>query len=42
MYEVVKSDADYMKHSYKATASAIQAMMKEKSDFKNYRATNLE
>jgi hypothetical protein len=42
MYDVVKTDANYMKHSYKATATAIQAMMKEQSEYKNYKASNLE
>jgi hypothetical protein len=41
MYDVVKSDSNYMKHSYKATATAIQAMMKEQSEYKNYKASNL-
>jgi len=42
MYDTVKIDANYMKHSYKATATAIQAMMKEQSEYKNYKASNLE
>lgn len=41
MYDVVKSDSNYMKHSYKATATAIQAMMREQSEYKNYKASNL-
>lgn len=31
MYDVVKNDPNYMKHNYKASASAIQAMMKQQS-----------
>ena len=29
MYDVVKSDPNYMKHNYKANVTAIQALMKE-------------
>ena len=42
MYDVVKSDPNYMKHNYKANVSAIQALMKEQNEFKNYRAANLD
>jgi len=41
MYDTVKADPNYTKHSYKATASAIQAMMKEQNEYKNYKASNL-
>ncbi len=36
MYEVVKNDPNYMKHSYKASASVIQNLMSENADFKNF------
>ena len=42
MYDVVKSDPNYMKHSYRASAQAIQAMMNEQHDFKNIVANNEE
>jgi hypothetical protein len=42
MYDVVKSDPNYMKHSYKANVSVIQAMMKEQNEYKNYRPNSLD
>lgn len=42
IYDTVKADPNYTKHSYKATASAIQSMMKEQNEYKNYKASNLE
>ena len=42
MYDVVKSDPNYMKHNYKANASAIQAMMKEQQEYKSYRPNSME
>lgn len=29
MYDVVKNDPNYMKHNYRASANAIQALMNE-------------
>lgn len=42
MYDVVKSDPNYMKHNYKANASVIQALMKQQQETRNYRPTNLD
>lgn len=42
MYDVVKSDPNYMKHNYKANVSAIQALMKEQQEARNYKPTNLD
>lgn len=42
MYDVVKSDPNYLKHSYRANASAIQAMMKEQNEYKSYRPSNID
>lgn len=42
MYDVVKSDPNYMKHNYKASASAIQAMMKEQHEYKLYRPNSMD
>lgn len=36
IYDIVKADPNYMKYSYKASANAVQAMMKEQSAYKNY------
>lgn len=42
MYDVVKSDPNYMSQNYKASASAIQSLMKEQQEYRNYRRTNFE
>ena len=42
MYDVVKSDPNYMKHNYKASANAIQAMMKEQHEYKLYRPNSMD
>ena len=42
MYDVVKSDPNYLKHSYRANASVIQAMMNEKNEYKSYRPSNID
>lgn len=42
MYDVVKSDPNYMRQNYKASASVIQALMKEQQESRNYRLTNFE
>jgi hypothetical protein len=42
MYDVVKNDPNYMKHTYKANAHAIQAIMNEQSEFKSYQANSLD
>ena len=42
MYDVVKSDPNYMKHNYKANVSAIQALMKEQQETRNYKPMSLD
>ena len=42
MYDVVKSDPNYLKHNYRANASAIQAMMKEQQEYKSYRPNSVD
>lgn len=42
MYDVVKSDPNYMKHNYKANASAIQALIREQNEYKSYRPSPLD
>lgn len=37
IYDIIKSDPNYLRYGYKATASAIQAMMKDQSDFRSYK-----
>jgi hypothetical protein len=37
IYEVVKTDPNYMKYNFKASANAVQAMMKEQTSYKNFR-----
>lgn len=36
IYDVVRNDPNYMKHNYKASANAIQAMMNDQADYRNY------
>ncbi len=36
IYDIVKTDPNYMKYSYKASANAVQAMMKEQAAYKHY------
>lgn len=36
IYDIVKTDPNYMKYSYKASANAVQAMMKEQSTYQHY------
>lgn len=42
MYDVVKSDPNYMKHNYKASASAIQAMMRDQNEVKSYKPNSFD
>jgi hypothetical protein len=37
IYDVVRTDPNYMKNSFKSSVSAIQAIIKEQAGFKNYR-----
>jgi hypothetical protein len=37
IYDIIKSDPNYMRYGYKASASAIQAMMKDQSEYKNFK-----
>lgn len=39
IYDVVKTDPNYMKYNYKASANAVQAMMKEQTNYKNFRGS---
>jgi hypothetical protein len=41
MYDVVKNDPNYMKHNYRASANAIQALMSEQHENKTIGALNL-
>lgn len=36
IYDIIKSDPNYLRYGYKATANAIQAMMTEQRGYKNY------
>lgn len=37
IYDVIKTDPNYMKNNFKSSATAIQAMMKDQASYKNYR-----
>jgi hypothetical protein len=37
IYEVVKTDPNYIKYQYKGSANIIQAMMKEQINYKIFR-----
>ena len=39
VYDVVKTDPNYMKYNYKASANAVQAMMKEQPNYKHFRGS---
>jgi len=41
MYDVVKNDPNYMKHNYRASANAIQALMSDQNENKTIDALNL-
>ena len=42
IYDIIKSDPDYMRYGYRATASAIQAMMRDQVQYKNYKNEQIE
>ena len=37
IYDVVKTDPNYMKYNFKSSANAVQAMMKEQTSYKNFK-----
>lgn len=42
MYDVVKNDPNYMRQNYKASASAIQTLMKEQQEYRSYRPQHFD
>jgi hypothetical protein len=37
IYDVVKTDPNYMKYNFKSSASAVQTMMKEQTSYRNFK-----
>jgi len=42
IYDIIKSDPNYMRYNFKASASAIQAMMKDQGDLRSYKQSTIE
>jgi hypothetical protein len=37
IYDVVKTDPNYMRYSFKSSANAVQAMMKDQASYNNFK-----
>lgn len=37
IYDVVKTDPNYMKYNFKSSASAVQTMMKDQTSYRNFK-----
>ena len=42
MYDVVKSDPNYASQNYRASASAIQAMLQEQHEYRGYNPQDID
>ena len=42
IYDVIKTDPNFMKNNFKSSSSAIQAMMKDQEGYKNFRKQDEE